>query len=66
MEKGIGEMAGILWRYLSEHGETRIVDLAKLAELPKIGVERAIGWLAREDKVILTGDGKKETAALKI
>jgi len=65
MERHIGETAGAVWRHLSAGGETRTADLQRSIKAPKTTMDRAIGWLAREDKVIVSGDGSKETIRLK-
>ncbi|HOW73862.1 MAG TPA: winged helix-turn-helix domain-containing protein [Phycisphaerae bacterium] len=65
MEKQIGETAGVVWRHLSTKGEVRTADLQRATSTPKAAMDRAIGWLAREDKVITSGDGLKETIRLK-
>ncbi len=65
MEKQIGETAGIVWRYLSAKGEVRTADLQRSTNTPKAVVDRAIGWLAREDKVVTSGSGSKETIRLR-
>jgi len=65
MEKQIGETAGAVWRQLSASGEARIADLQRSIKAPKAEMDRAIGWLAREDKVIVSGDGSKESIRLK-
>jgi hypothetical protein len=49
----IGELAGKTWRHLSAEGEQTLSDLAKYLNQPVERVALAIGWLAREEKVIL-------------
>ncbi|MBI2191220.1 MAG: winged helix-turn-helix domain-containing protein [Planctomycetes bacterium] len=47
----IGENAGQIWRYLSENGKASPSELAKALKTNVVSVHRAIGWLAREDKL---------------
>lgn len=48
----IGENAGVVWRTL--HNNTLSwEELLKQTELPPIELACAIGWLAREDKIVI-------------
>jgi Winged helix-turn-helix domain (DUF2582) len=47
----IGAVAGIVWRYLDEHGPATLSKLVKGVEVPRDMVMQGIGWLAREDKI---------------
>lgn len=52
----IGLCAGEIWRYLDQHGgEAPLRALFKKIEAPKETILMAVGWLAREGYVILTG-----------
>ncbi|MCH5326479.1 MAG: winged helix-turn-helix domain-containing protein [Duncaniella sp.] len=57
----IGTMAGNVWAALSEVGS---VDTKQLKKLAKAKTERelfaALGWLAREGKVVFTAGEDKE------
>ena len=54
MEKNkIGLNAGKVWRILNEKGELSMFDLCHELGLTFEDVARAIGWLARESKVLL-------------
>jgi hypothetical protein len=46
----VGEEAGIIWRYLHDHGKTKLKTLETEQASPEL-VAMAIGWLAREGKV---------------
>ena len=48
---GIGIAAGEVWSYLNEKGEASPRNIAKGTGLRPDLVQRAIGWLAREDKL---------------
>ena len=53
MEKTkIGLNAGKVWRILNEKGELSMFDLCRELSLTFEDVALAIGWLAREDKII--------------
>lgn len=47
----IGENAGQVWHYLTKSGKASPSELAKALGTNVATVHRAIGWLAREDKV---------------
>ncbi|MFH1238541.1 MAG: winged helix-turn-helix domain-containing protein [bacterium] len=55
----IGEAAGRIWQYLSEHGETPGLKLKTNLKLSNSLVYMGVGWLAREDKVVVK-DAKKD------
>ena len=55
----IGTAAGVVWRYLEQHGPVTLFQLKKELELTGTQVERAIGWLAREGKIDEEHTGKK-------
>ena len=47
-------MAGAIWHGLNTHGEVSIAQLKKLVEGKAPLFDWAIGWLAREDKIVIT------------
>ena len=51
MEQIIGEAAGKVYEYLSGNGGASASAIARKTGLPKGVADRAIGWLAREDKL---------------
>ena len=54
MEKTkIGLNAGKIWRILNEKGELSMFDLCRELGLTFEDVALAIGWLARENKILL-------------
>ena len=61
----IGIVAGEIWHYLDEHGETRFSQLAKGIRQPKELALMSLGWLAREGHVIVRQDGADMVAALR-
>ena len=48
----IGETAGTVWRVLSENGPMSVTRLLKAVDEPRDTVMQALGWLARENKVL--------------
>jgi len=61
----IGEMAGRVWFYLKEHPDTATSKMLKELKAPKARVQQAIGWLAREDKIVIESVKGDETLRLK-
>ncbi len=61
----IGEAAGAIWEYLEQNGEASVSKVAKETGLGKTEVQRAIGWLAKEDKLAFEVSGRTETLSLK-
>ena len=54
MQEEIGSTAGMIWRTLDAKGEFSLAQLKKEVngKTPIFGW--AIGWLAREDKIVIT------------
>jgi hypothetical protein len=61
----IGDMAGDVWRVLSERGAQTLAGLKKSLEAPDDQVMLAVGWLAREDKLSFETNGRTITVALR-
>lgn len=51
MEDAIGEVAGEVWDFLEENGETSVSGVTKGVDAPGTKVYMAVGWLAREKKL---------------
>ena len=58
MQVEIDRAAGIIWRYLNEHGEMTLSKLKQGTSLAERPLLMGIGWLAREDKLSFTQAGK--------
>ncbi|MBT3505122.1 MAG: winged helix-turn-helix domain-containing protein [Piscirickettsiaceae bacterium] len=65
MSESIGLVAGKLWEYLEGHGPSSVTKVVKESDIDLKNVNRAIGWLAKEDKIVVTQRGRNETIALK-
>ena len=61
----IGETAGVVWKQLSENGPMDLTKLIKEVGEPRDAVMRALGWLAREDKVNFEENGRKRVVSLR-
>lgn len=62
----IGSAAGEVYRYLHENGEVSMTKLRKELELNGSRVDQALGWLAREEKILLTKDRRTVLVSLRI
>ena len=65
MSETIGKVAGKLWAYLDENESASPSRIAKEINISKNELQRAIGWLAREEKLIIEVDGRVEILSLK-
>lgn len=63
--KVIGDSAGKIWNYLEKNGEASVSKITKETGLGKNDVQRAIGWLAKEDNLNFEINGRTETLSLK-
>ena len=54
MHEEIGTTAGAIWQALNEKGELSLPILKKQVEAKSPIFDWAVGWLAREDKVVIT------------
>ena len=61
----IGEGAGRIWQILSEHPASTLEQINKDLKLYTSLFFMSVGWLAREDKLIFDGEGKKTKVSLK-
>jgi hypothetical protein len=65
MNEEIGTMAGAIWQALETNGETALSKLKKELNAASPLFDWAIGWLAREDKIMLTADKRSTRVCLK-
>jgi hypothetical protein len=65
MSNIIGDAAGKIWAYLDKNGPSSVTKITNETEINKNDVQRAIGWLAKEDKLIIEAKGRVETISLK-
>ena len=60
----IGIVAGQVWHCLSENGGMSVAKLVKNLELPRDQVLQGVGWLAREDKVVIENRSRGKAVRL--
>jgi Winged helix-turn-helix domain (DUF2582) len=65
MSEEIGTMAGAIWRALAANGEMTLGKLKKELKAASPLFDWAIGWLAREDRIILTREQESARVCLK-
>jgi hypothetical protein len=61
----IGEIAGTVWMFLNQNGESNLNQLKTSIKADPNLILQAIGWLAREDKIRIEKKGRFVTYALK-
>jgi hypothetical protein len=64
MSEEIGTMAGAIWHTLEANGEMTLTKLKKDLKAGSPLFDWAIGWLAREDKIILTVEKRSTRVCL--
>lgn len=50
----IGSDAGIIWQVINDNKDIKITDLKKLTKMEIKNIYLALGWLAKENKVIFS------------
>ncbi len=66
MNAKVGTFAGDVWEALSQNGELEVKDLKKAAKLKtEKDLYLALGWLLREDKLVITEVEKTIKVSLK-
>ena len=54
MQEEIGATAGAIWQALTSNGELSLTQLKRQVEAKSPILDWTIGWLSREDKVVIT------------
>jgi hypothetical protein len=65
MSEPIGKVAGEIWRALEANGEMTLTKLKRELKTQSPLFDWAIGWLAREDKIVLTQEKRSFRVCLK-
>ncbi len=65
MIQSIGETAGKVYHALQSEGPLTLTRLKTSTGRDAFTLNAAIGWLAREDKIIVTKKGRSVTIALR-
>jgi hypothetical protein len=58
VESIFGTKAGIVWKALNQNGPSNIGDLVKSTSLSREEINGALGWLGREDKILVEQKGR--------
>ena len=58
VESIFGINAGVVWRALNQNGPTNIGDLVRITSMSREEVFGAVGWLGREDKILVKKRGR--------
>ena len=61
----IGPVSGAIWHALEANGEMTLARLKKEVKSESPIFDWAIGWLAREDKIVLTREKRSFRVCLK-
>ena len=61
----IGIVAGEMWHYLDEHGESKFSAMLKTIDRPRELALMSLGWLAREGHVLVRQVGSELHVALR-
>ena len=61
----IGKTAGIAWSVLSKDGPMSVAKLVHAVGGPRDIVMQALGWLAREDKILIEAEGRSRIVSLR-
>ena len=65
VESLFGIKAGIVWKALNRNGASNIRNLVKATSLGREEVYGALGWLGREDKILLDQKGRAMVFSLR-
>ena len=65
MQALIDSAAGTIWRFLNEHGEMTLSKLKQGTKLTDQLLFAGIGWLAREEKLTFTTEGRSVRVCLR-
>ena len=65
MQKEIGSTAGIIWQALNDRGELSLAKLKKEVNGKAPVFDWAVGWLMREDKIVITSETRSFHIRLK-
>ena len=65
VESLFGTKAGIVWRALNQNGSSNIRNLVKSTSLSREEVFGALGWLGRENKLVMEQKGRAMVFSLR-
>ena len=61
----ICDAAGKIWQFLDQNGPASVTKITNETGIGKNDIQRAIGWLLKEDKLSIEMIGRTETLSLK-
>lgn len=64
MHEVIGEVAGRVWQTIEKKGEMPLTQIAKTVKEKDPMVYQALGWLAREGKIVYRTEGNRTFVSL--
>ncbi|HBU68945.1 MAG TPA: hypothetical protein DEE98_01015 [Elusimicrobia bacterium] len=65
MEEDIGKTAGTIWNYLNQNGPVKTIKLKSELGISNTAMFMALGWLSRENKIVITESGHSFNISLK-
>jgi hypothetical protein len=65
IESLFGTKAGVVWEALNQNGASNIFNLVKATSLSREEVYGALGWLGREDKLVMEQKGRAMVFSLR-
>ena len=65
MFHAVGQTAGEIWKLLKEEGPMSPAAIVRRTKQPQAMVHMAIGWLAREDKLVFNQTKRGMSVSLK-
>jgi len=65
LESVFGANAGVVWRFLNSNGPTNIDGIVRATKLRRDLVFGALGWLGRENKIIMVKKGRAMVFSLR-
>ena len=63
-QEKVGNVAGQIWTLLQEKKEVNVASLPRMMKEKAPVVYQALGWLAREDKLVYRSEGEKDFVSL--
>jgi len=58
VESVFGSNAGIVWKTLNQNGSSNLANLMKTTSLTREEIYGALGWLGRENKIVVKHQGR--------
>jgi hypothetical protein len=65
VESLFGSKAGIVWKALNQNGPSNLANLANTTSLSREEIFGALGWLGRENKIIVEQKGRAMVFSLR-